>query len=65
MSKAQFYVRYFLARWTMTFGLWIMPRGRYHTELRKAIYDVKHRAMLEVAVHRAHKEATEDPQTER
>ena len=51
------YARYWIARWCMTFGLWVLPRGRYHVELTQMLYDLKHKVILEVLVHRAMKEA--------
>ena len=55
-TSAIWHTRYWLGRWLITLGLWILPRGRYHDELTKAIYDLRDRVMLEVAVRRAYKQ---------
>ena len=50
------YARYWIGRWLLTLGLWILPRGRYHAELTQMLYDLKHKVILEVLVRRAFKE---------
>ncbi len=44
--------RYWLSRWAMTFGLWVMPRGRYRDELLDRIYALRDKVIVEVLVHR-------------
>ena len=59
MRKAIWYTRYWLGRQLITLGLWVFPRCRYRTELRQAIYKLRDQVILEVATHRALKEAKE------
>jgi hypothetical protein len=44
----RFHIQYRTARVIMYFGLFIMPSGRYKTELLKVLYELKQRVTDEV-----------------
>ena len=47
--KLIWYTRYYLARYSIQFGLFVLPEGRYKTELVQLIYGLKDKVISEVS----------------